>query len=141
MNKMFDMRCIKCGRSIQNRGGNNLCRWCDREQWKAQSKKPFSSSKNHNTQKAKAKEFLLSLGCKNIKEEVRNLSGSLRFIYDVTGSKDGKIYIVECGGSQIHKLRKIMESGYILYILPYGFDMPFLYEKSMNLCHVCGNKV
>jgi len=135
----MQLNCSKCGRSISKFSKSPFCRWCENPKWTNEKSRP--NSLKHERLKQIASDFLLSLGCTTIKTESRSLSGSSRFIYDVVGIRESQIFIVECGWSKHNKLTKIIESGYILYILPYGYDKPFLYQKETHICHVCGNKI
>lgn len=142
---MLKRKCSECGRELTRNRKDNLCQWCRsailRKQLRMTNGGLANDGEKHRKLKIKAREFLISLGCKDIREEARDLSEESRFVYDVVGFKDGKIIIVECGGSQKHKLQRIIRDGYTLYIWPYGAKEPFLYNPSRNICDKCGSEI
>jgi hypothetical protein len=142
---MIYRKCMKCGGDYSRQRDSLYCKCCEAKLERARLKLSiggnYHDTDRHRKLKDLAKTFLASLGCTGIREEARDLSGILRYNYDVAGLKDGKVYIVECGGCQVQKLKKIFDSGYILYIWAYGADKPILYNPSQRVCHFCGNYV
>jgi len=125
--------CARCGAPILDRNKSGFCRKCQRK-W---GKLRLTESKYHIALKKRGMEYLESLGCTDIKMEVELNSSRLRF--DVVGMLDGQMIAIECGSS-----KRLKERSYLvdkLYILPYGENIPFLWDKSIKLCSSCGRRM
>jgi len=141
---MFEKRCKECDHPIPKTNRSGICKRCVAKKERktltfSQRSGKGNDGQMHKELKTKAAKFLESLGCQDIRQETRALSGTARFIYDVIGFKGTDVFIVECGGSAMRKLLKISQDKYNLYILPYGYDSPFLYEPNMQICRGCGH--
>ena len=112
-----------------------------------------NESNKHQELKEKAKQFLESMGCKDIQFEYRlpkiqfSLGEKLRhwntkqfFIFDVAGFKDGRLVAVECGGTLPRKLSSLHNQAILLYIFPHGKIKPYLWHNGIQVCDRCGNK-
>ena len=122
--------CKKCLSPITDTNESGYCASCFKGSHLRQGE-----SSEHRDLKIKARIFLEALGCVGIKNESE--FRGMRF--DAIGYKDGKTIIIECGGSQERKLLKISKLTEFLYVWPYNYDKPFIYDPHMKICHICGN--
>ena len=89
--------------------------------------------------------FLRGLGYQDIRTEVC-LGVRPTIFGDVSGNhspssgnQNHSIAIVECGGSKHKKLVRASEIVEYIYILPYGEEIPFLWNKHSEICPTCGH--
>jgi hypothetical protein len=101
----------------------------------------LSEREQHLVLKQVGIQWLISNGYSNVQLEVKIITKPNHVRADVYGEKDGHIAIVECGGSKDSKLRKASQVAKYIFILPYGFSIPFIWNESMNLCHTCGHQI
>ena len=100
-------------------------------------RKPKNESAEHLALKKVARQFLEELGCININEEYRFNNS----VVDILGNKGKQLMAVECGGSVKSKLVKLREKVDKIYILPYGQDIPYLWQQDFRICSACGNSL
>jgi len=95
----------------------------------------------HLELKRKSVLFLVQMGCLSIETEYKIGQGKNGYAFraDVAGIKDGKLIVVECGGTSMWKLNKLLPFVGELYILPHGQDKPFKWNANMVICQGCGN--
>jgi len=96
-------------------------------------------TKAHTSLKSLAYEYLLSLGCSDIRTEVIFGKPPYKVIIDLVGTKDNKYIAVECGGSTLNKLIKATQFIDFIYILPFHETKPFLWHEHMDTCPRCGH--
>ena len=146
--KIKELECKRCGHIwVPRSRGVRLCPSCKTAFWNVS---PIKESDQHTTMKEVARKFLKDLGCDDIATEYtcgkngRWSKGYVRF--DVVGWLDGKMVAVECGSIQEKaKLRKVKallntKELAILYILPYGYVMPYEWRPGISFCPRCGHK-
>jgi hypothetical protein len=130
--------CSRCKRPITNNNFSGLCQYCKS---KGRERKHLGESKEHLRLKDKASFFLESLGCSQVRKEHSMNTKQGRFICDVTGEKEGELYIVECGGTQRRKLQKVSFASKHIYVWPHGHAEPYLWDNSIKFCTFCGNRL
>lgn len=113
-----------------------------------------SESNEHGQLKLKARDFLQSIGCQDIQEEYRLPKIQYSFgerprhwrtkqclVFDVAGFTNGRLIAIECGSIVPRKLSSIAKQGVLLYLLPFGRNKPFLWQRGIHVCPRCGNKI
>jgi len=105
------------------------------------------ASNKHNNLKYKAIEWLKGQDFTDIEIEVRILNHQTgnawrgSFVIDIVGRKEHRKMAIECGGSRLDKLNKIASEFNEIYILPYGEDVPYKWERDIDICKQCGHIV
>ena len=112
-----------------------------------------NESDTHIQLKLKARKFLQNMGCQDIQDEYRLPKIQYTFgkrprhwktkqslVLDVAGLKDNRLIAVECGGIFPQKLKSLSIQEVTLYIWPYGKNKPYLWQRNINVCHLCGQK-
>lgn len=136
--------CKQCGNPITDTNKTGICRSCWQEQCRrvrADSKYP-GETQAHKDLKLVAHRFLSGLGCVVLGEEytMRGEDGKVRF--DILGkAKIGELIAVECGGSQLRKLKRMRALVNSIYILPYNAKIPYLWSDDIGVCSKCGHIV
>ena len=133
-------KCSRCGIFIINTSKTGFCQLCWRDHLEGDSYKDRCESPGHTHLKELAVKWLERIGAEKIRKEagIRTKSKA-RIIADVAGEYKGKTIIVECGGSTDRKLKKALSITPNVYIWPYHYNKPYLYNPSIVICNLCGN--
>jgi len=134
--------CDRCGKPIWDSHKTGICPECWGLIAKEQSynKKYGGESEAHKALKLIAYRFLSDLNCVSRSEEKRLRVDGNRVRVDMLGkTRDGKLIAVECGGSQVKKLKKLRGMVEAIYILPYNSTIPYLWSEDIKICFNCGH--
>ncbi len=126
-------KCSVCNRYITNNNKIGHCAACIEV-----AKRGESSA--HKRLKDKAKEWFEEQGATQIKLEKTLKIKGMRVRADVYAILNGKQVIIECGGSQNRKLKKLLTQ-YKVLIWPYSFKKPYKYDPKHQVCNRCGNRI